>query len=91
MRAQKLLILYLHTSALDSRVTAWTMYDGTTKTPPVSGDEDEPPYETGLDALHDGWRVIQMSTLSPQTGELDYEPGFLAFEVVFEKIEEAVE
>lgn len=91
MQAQKILILYLHSSALDSRVTAWSSYDGTTKVPPVSGDEDEPPYATGIDAMRDGWRVIQMSGLAPQTGELEYEPGLLAFEVIFEKIEEVVE
>ena len=58
MKAQKILILYLHSSALDSRVTAWSSYDGTTRVPPVSGDEEEPPYTTGLDAIRDGWRVI---------------------------------
>ncbi|MCP4384741.1 MAG: hypothetical protein GY798_25570 [Hyphomicrobiales bacterium] len=42
MKAQKILILYLHSSALDSRVMAWSSYDGTARISPVSGDEDEP-------------------------------------------------
>ena len=85
---QKLLILYLQNSALDSRVVGWTRYDGDTVTPPVSGDEDKPPYETGLDALRDGWRAIQFSALEPRSGELSYQPGWQSFEVVMEKLVE---
>ena len=85
---QKLLILYLQNSALDSRVVGWTRYDGDSATPPVSGDEDEPPYETGLDALRDGWRAIQFSALEPRPGELSYQPGWQSFEVIMEKLVE---
>ena len=45
---QKVLTLYLHTSALDSRVLGWSVYDGTGKESFTTGDNDEPPYETGL-------------------------------------------
>ncbi len=85
---QKLLILYLQNSALDSPVVGWTRYDGDTDTPPVSGDEDEPPYATGLDALRDGWRAIQFSPLEPRPGELSYQPGWQSFEVIMEKLVE---
>ena len=85
---QRLLILYLQNSALDSPVVGWTQYNGDTLAPPVSGDEDEPPYATGLDALRDGWRTIQISALEPQPGELSYRPGWQSFEVIMEKLVE---
>ena len=86
---QRLLILYLQNSALDSSVVGWTRYDGDTVAPPVSGEEDKPPYATGLDALRDGWRIIQFSTLEPRSGELSYLPGWQSFEVIMEKIVDA--
>ncbi|MEO7060910.1 MAG: hypothetical protein ABI083_14410 [Lapillicoccus sp.] len=57
---QQLVILYLATSSLDSAVIGWTRYDGTGRSRPTMGDGDEPPYATGLDALLDGWRLLQM-------------------------------
>ena len=52
---QQVLVLYLSTSALDSGVVGWSRYDGTGSTNPTTGDSDEPPYETGVAALRDGW------------------------------------
>ena len=43
---QKLLILYLNTSALDSDVKGWTMYDGTGREHHTTGDSDQRPYAT---------------------------------------------
>ena len=62
---QKVLTLYLSTSALDSYVLGWAIYDGTGKNRFTTGDSNEPPYETGLDALLDGWRLIQHPMLIP--------------------------
>jgi hypothetical protein len=56
---QQVLVLYLATSALDSDVVGWSRYDGTGATRPTTGDSDEPPYGTGLDALQDSWRLFQ--------------------------------
>jgi hypothetical protein len=50
-RRQKVLVLYLSNSALDSRVLAWSIYDGTGKEAHTTGDSDSPPYNNGLDAL----------------------------------------
>jgi hypothetical protein len=47
---QKVLILYLARSALDTPVVGWSVYDGTGRTRPMAADQDEPPYTTGLDA-----------------------------------------
>jgi len=86
VQKQQLLILYLYRSALDSRVCGWSRYDGASDVDPVAGEEDEPPYASALDAMRDGWRVIQMSEIAPQETELAYEPGYMAFEVILEKM-----
>jgi hypothetical protein len=85
---QKVMILYLGNSALDSRVKGWTFYDGTGKTRPTTGDSAEPPYETGLDALLDGWRVIQLPQLIPPYPNMEYTTSFQQYECVFEKLED---
>ena len=87
-RRQKILILYLQNSALDSKVCAWTQYDGTGKLHPTSGDTDSPPYESGLDALIDGWRVIQFPQLIPPAPGAEYSTSFMQFEYIFEKLED---
>ena len=85
---QKILILYLANSALDSEVRAWTRYDGTGKEWPTTGDSDSPPYDTGLEALLDGWRVIQFPQLIPPPPGTEYSTSFMRFEYIFEKLEE---
>lgn len=86
---QKVLVLYLGTSALDSGVKGWSMYDGTGKDSYTTGDNSEPPYETGLDALLDGWRVIQLPTLIPPYPGEEYTTSFMKYPFVFEKLEES--
>ncbi|MDX2549152.1 hypothetical protein ACOT81_00335 [Streptomyces sp. WI04-05B] len=83
---QQVLVLYLGTSALDSPVVGWSLYDGTGRTSPTTGDSDEPPYETGLAALCDGWRLIQASQLIPPYPGHEYDVSFLKHEFFFEKL-----
>lgn len=87
-RRQKVLVLYLATSALDSGVLGWSMYDGTGKEAHTTGDSSEPPYKTGLDALRDGWRAIQFSQLIPPYPGDEYSTSFYKHEVIFEQLEE---
>jgi hypothetical protein len=84
---QRVLFLYLSTSALDAPVVGWSSYDGTGKTNPTTGDGDEPPYESGVDALMDGWRLIQASQLLPPSPGHEYDTSFLKNEFLFEKLE----
>ncbi|MGH7025179.1 MAG: hypothetical protein ACREEB_16550 [Caulobacteraceae bacterium] len=86
---QKVLVLYLENSALDSRVIGWAVYDGTGETRRMAGDEDEPPYATGLAALRDGWRLIQASQLLPHPRGEEFDLAYLKYEFLFEKIGEA--
>jgi hypothetical protein len=85
---QKVMILYLSDSALDSSVKGWTFYDGTGKEHHTTGDSDTPPYENGLAALLDGWRVIQFPQLIPPYPGLEYTTSFQQYEFIFEKLEE---
>jgi hypothetical protein len=83
---QKVMVLYLASSALDDRVVGWSNYDGTGETHPTMGDSDEPPYKTGLDALLDGWRMIQAAQLLPPAAGQEYDVSFLKHEFFFEKL-----
>ncbi|MEY9849565.1 hypothetical protein [Streptacidiphilus sp. MAP5-3] len=85
---QQVLALYLGTSALDARVVGWSLYDGTGRTRPTTGDSDEPPYETGLDALLDGWRLLQAAQLIPPYPGHEYDTSFLKHEFLFEKLDD---
>lgn len=83
---QQLLVLYLGTSALDADVIGWTRYDGTGRSRPTMGDSDEAPYATGLDALVDGWRLLQMSQLLGHEHGHEYATGYLPYEFLFERL-----
>ena len=85
---QKVLTLYLTTSSLDSQVLGWAIYDGTGKDSFTTGDSDEPPYEDGLEALRDGWRLIQHPILIPPYPGEEYSTSFMKYGFVFEKLEE---
>ena len=87
-RRQKVLVLYLGNSALDSRVKGWSFYDGTGQSNPTTGDSDTPPYETGVAALQDGWRVLQFPQLIPPYPNMEYTTSFQMYEFIFEKLEE---
>ncbi|CAA9320029.1 MAG: hypothetical protein AVDCRST_MAG48-2589 [uncultured Friedmanniella sp.] len=83
---QQVLALYLANSSLDSRVIAWTSWDGTGRTRPTAGDADEPPYDTGVAALLDGWRLFQVSPLLPPAPGHEFDTSFLKHEFFFEKL-----
>ena len=85
---QKVLTLYLSNSALDSIVVGWSMYDGTGKDSHTTGDSIEPPYETGLDALKDGWRLIQQPVLIPPYPGEEYTTSFMKYGFLIEKLED---
>jgi len=87
-RRQKVLVLYLGNSALDSQVKGWSYYDGTGQENPTTGDSDTPPYATGVEALRDGWRVIQFPQLIPPYPNMEYTTSFQMYEFIFEKLEE---
>ena len=83
---QRVLVLYLESSALDTRVVSWANYDGTGERNHMAGDADEPPYKTGLHALRDGWRLIQASPMLPHNSGDEFRTGYLKYEFFFEQM-----
>ena len=85
---QIVMVLYLASSALDDKVVSWAIYDGTGREHHTTGDSDTPPYKTGIDALRDGWRVLQFPQLIPPYTGLEFSTSFQRHEFIFEKLEE---
>ena len=50
------------------------------------GDSDEPPYATGLGALLDGWRLLQMSQLVAHPRGEEHDVGYLPYEYVLRRL-----
>ena len=86
---QQILILHLSNSELDSQTVAWALYDGAAasadKIQMQSGDQDKPPYRSVLDAMRDGWFVLQVPTLPYYVRGHDHEVGHLPYEYVLER------
>lgn len=86
---QQILILHLATSSLESQTVAWALFDGATLTdaPQMqSGDMDEPPYNSVLSAMQDGWRVFQLPSLPIYLPGHEHESSHLPYEYVLERM-----
>ena len=86
---QKLLVLYAHSPDLNSKIVAWSMFDGTTDDQPSTASEDEPPYASVVSAMRDGWRVIPFPQQFPAYTGMEYNTSFLKFEYILEQLEDA--
>lgn len=79
---QQILHLWLASAALDTNVVAWAFHDGAGG---VGADHPipptDPPYRTGVDALVDGWFLLQ----APGPLGLATTNGELPCEFVFER------
>lgn len=84
---QKILILHAGTPDLHSPIGAWAIYDGTGKDNATTGDSDAPPYKSVLEAMRDGWRVIQFPQLMPAYPGMELTTSYLRFEYILEKME----
>lgn len=85
---QKILILYTRTPNLDSGVGAWAIYDGTGREQNTTGDSDKPPYSSVLEAMKDGWRVMQFPQQFPAYPGMELTTSYLRFEYILEQMEE---
>ena len=81
---QQVLMLWLASSSLEGRVLGWSFFDGTAGAGPQP--VVDPPYATGVDALVDGWRLIQMSALQPAAPGHERQTSFLRHEFLFERM-----
>jgi hypothetical protein len=86
---QELLFLYSENSDLASPVRAWSRYSGA-GADHRSGDCDESPYSSVVEAMRDGWRVLQVSQLLPPLPGAELTAtSFLKFEALLERFEES--
>jgi hypothetical protein len=85
---QQVLILFLSGSDLNSGINAWSFHDGTSKGKAEQLPIDmESPYNNGVEALRDGWKLISSPSLSPTVDiEKPFDLGHLPYEYIFEKI-----
>ena len=81
---QQVLYLWLAEGALDTKVVGWAFHDGTLGRGPGLPDA-QPPYETGLQALEDGWFLFQSPSPYPLQPGREHGTGYLANEFVLER------
>ncbi|UUZ81546.1 hypothetical protein LJK88_44145 [Paenibacillus sp. P26] len=85
---QQILILHLALPDLESRTVAWALYDGAKPKNELqmqTGDSNEPMYESVLDAMRDGWNVIQVPSMPVFLSGHEFEQGHLPYEYVLER------
>ncbi len=85
---QQILILHLEQPDLNSKTVAWALYDGSKPMRALqmqTGDSNVPPYESVLDAMRDGWNVIQLPTMPVFLSGHEWEQGHLPYEYVLER------
>ena len=81
---QQILYLWGNGSALDSIVIGWAFHDGSEGSGPELPDGD-PPYGTGVEALRDGWMLIQSAQLVAPAPGTEHVNAYLEYEFVFER------
>ena len=83
---QQVLLLCLKTPQLDAAVVAWSFYDGSGTGQQLPGRSGgRAPYDTGVHALQDGWRLFQAAPpVEPPAGD-EHRVGFLKHEFWFER------
>jgi hypothetical protein len=84
---QKLLVLWLQTPDLRSPVGAWSIFDGTGKETHTTADSHQPPYDSVVDEMKDGWREIQFPQQVPAFPGMEYNTSYLKFEYILEQLE----
>ena len=79
------IIMYLtaRSTNLRSGVVSWVTFDSNAPHEPELP-SDDPPYETILDAVADGWRVVQFPIINLYEYK-DMENDYLGFDFILEK------
>ena len=81
---QTLLYLYSQSTNVRSALAGWALFDPATADEPVLPSQDAP-YGSVLDALRDGWRIVQFPR--PESYRFsDLDNHYLGFEFILEKV-----
>lgn len=87
-RVQDILVLFQTTPALDAPPVSWAYYEASKGPVHDLVEENDPPYKNALEAMRDGWQVIQMSELKHRSSTDGYELGPLPYQTVLSKFNE---
>ena len=91
-KVQDIMVLFQTTPALDAQAVAWARYEASKGTGIKDlVEEQDPPYTTAIEAMRDGWQVIQMSELKERNRDDGYELGPLPYQTVLAKLNELQE
>ena len=85
---QHLLFLYLTHPNPTATTIAWSLFDGTGAAQRMSGDADAAPYDSVLEAMKDGWRVMQVAQQQPAYPGMEHRTAYLPFEFILERLVE---
>lgn len=80
---QQILYLLSRCSDMRSPLCGWRLYDPAVQEVQVIPSQD-PPYGSVLDAIRDGWRVLQVPL--PQSHPFSAENTYVGYEFVLEKV-----
>jgi hypothetical protein len=80
------LVLYLNSKSSNMRspVASWMLYDATQPQEPTLPSQ-QPPYESVLAAVADGWRIVQFPDIKRYTYQ-GVNNDYLGFEFILEKM-----
>ena len=81
---QKVLYLYSKSTNMRSAISSWALYNPTVEYEPSLPSQD-PPYESVVEALGDGWRIVQFP-ISKLYQFSDIDNDYLGFEFILEKL-----
>ncbi|GGD53893.1 hypothetical protein [Paenibacillus nasutitermitis] len=88
VKRQQVLFLCLVNPELSSKTIAWALYDGASSAEDSrmeTGDSAVPPYASVLDAMRDGWKVLQAPQLPYFMHGHENETGHLPWEYLLER------
>ena len=83
-RRQQVLYLWANGSSLDSSTVGWAFHDGTDGAGPGLPD-GVMPYASGVQAMRDGWMLLQSAQLIAPVPGTEHQNAYLDFEFVFER------
>jgi hypothetical protein len=80
------LVLYLYSKSTNMRspLASWMLFDPTRPQEPAL-QNDEPPYGSVIEAMADGWRVVQFPVSKLYSYE-DVDNDYLGYEFILEKL-----
>ena len=81
---QQDLYLYSKSTNMRSPIASWVLYDPTWPHEPTLPD-DQPPYASVIDAVADGWRVVQFPVTKLYSYQ-DVDNDYLGYEFILEKM-----